>query len=173
MKLTEYILSQLEFKNWSNKIGFEALMKFDPDEIIKNRKTKFKNILGTLNHIYVVEDIFKSHLSEQSHNYIGLNTRHYPSLVELISKQSQMDEWYYNYALQLTDKTLYENIHFKFQDGKDGEMTKLQILTHIVTHDTFHKGFVNEMVYKIPSNMPNNDYPVFVRDIMNKESILM
>lgn len=170
MKLAEYILTQLEFKNWSNKIGFEALMKIDPDELIKNRKTKFKNILGTLNHIYVVEDIFKSHLTGQSHNYIGLNTSRYPNLSELIFRQSHMDEWYYNYALQLTDKTLHEIIQFKFQDGTDGEMSKLQILTHIVTHDTFHKGFVNEMVYKIPSKMPNNDYPVFVRDALNKAS---
>lgn len=173
MQLTEYILGQVEFKNWSNKIGFEKLVKFDPDELIKNRNTKFKNILGTLNHINVVEDIFKSHLTGQSHNYTSLNTKRHPSLAELISKQNQMDEWYYNYALQLTDKTLHENIHFKFQDGTDGEMSKLQILTHIITHDTFHKGFVNEMVYKIPSNMPNNDYPVFVRDILNKASISM
>ena len=138
----------------------------DPTELVKSRKTKFKNILGTLNHIYVVEDIFKSHLTACPHNYTGLNTSRYPDLETLIAKQNEMDEWYYNYAAKLTEQNLHDTVCFKFIDGGDGEMSRLEVLTHIVTHDTFHKGFVNEMVYKIPDNMPNNDYPVFVRDVV-------
>jgi len=169
MKISLYIQNQIRFKNWSNELGFTALQKLPTEELTKHRQTTFKNILGTLNHIYVVEDIFKAHLKGQKHSYKRLSASIIPTLDEIMTQQRIMDQWYLDYARSLSEDQLHEKVSFQFQDGTDGLMSRLEILTHIVTHDTFHKGFVNEMVYKVPTNMPNNDYPVFVREVLNKE----
>lgn len=169
MKISLYIQNQIRFKNWSNELGFTALQNLPTEELTKHRQTTFKNILGTLNHIYVVEDIFKAHLKGQKHSYKRLSAPIIPTLDEIMTQQRIMDQWYLDYARSLSEDQLHEKVSFQFQDGTDGLMSRLEILTHIVTHDTFHKGFVNEMVYKVPTNMPNNDYPVFVREVLNKE----
>ena len=44
-------------------------------------------------------------------------------------------------------------------------MTRAEILLHIVNHTTYHRGFVAEMIYRVPAPAPTTDLPVFLRDV--------
>ena len=56
------LLKLVNYKSWANEVTFSALSKISDVELFKPRDTNFKNIPSTLNHAYVVDDIFKSHL---------------------------------------------------------------------------------------------------------------
>ncbi|SHG90587.1 DinB family protein [Marinomonas polaris DSM 16579] len=56
-------------------------------------------------------------------------------------------------------------VTFEFVGGGAGEMSLIEIIFHIVNHGTYHRGFVSDMMYQVPSIPPANDYTVFLRDV--------
>lgn len=43
-------------------------------------------------------------------------------------------------------------------------MTRAEILLHVVNHTTYHRGFVADMFYQIPSKPRTTDLPVFLSE---------
>jgi len=155
-------LKMLQYKRWANEITFTALSETSTFELTKQRPTNFGNILHTLNHVYVVDDIFKHHLLGKKHGYTSRNTPFTPTLIELKAQQSQMDEWYIDYISNLTSDRLETPVSFVFVDGGKGTMTIAEIIMHCVNHGTYHRGLVSDMMYQIPIRPPANDLSVFL-----------
>jgi uncharacterized damage-inducible protein DinB len=91
-----------------------------------------------------------------------------PSLDELISMQFDSDNWYIDYANVLTLQMHDESLVFSFVDGGKGEMTRGDMLLHVVNHKTYHRGYVAQMMYESSYRPPAIDLPVFLRDAFIK-----
>ena len=50
------------------------------------------------------------------------------------------------------------------EGGGNGAMTREEIFLHLVNHATYHRGFVNDMMYQVPAKPPSNDLPVYLRE---------
>src|SRR3569623_2890527 len=57
------------FKTWADTVLFDATAALPPDEVVKIRQTLFKTMIGTLNHNYVVDLIWKAHLERKEHGF--------------------------------------------------------------------------------------------------------
>ena len=86
------VKSLLEYKKWANEVTFNAVSNLPDLEIVKQRLTRFGSIVNTLNHVYVIDDIFKAHLKGVGHDYTDRNTKTHPSLKDLWDLQKNMDE---------------------------------------------------------------------------------
>lgn len=155
----------LGYKAWADELTFSALAKQPDSELYKERLTNFKSIVNTLSHIYVIDDIFKSHLSNEPHGYKSRNTDTCPRLEGLWFKQKVMNAWYIEYASNLSKKELKKKVSFKYVGTGHGNMSVNEIILHIVNHGTYHRGFVSDMMYQIPATMPTNDLTVYLRDV--------
>lgn len=165
MKLLETIKTLTKYKAWANELTFTALQELPEGEATKARQTRFGNMVHTLNHVYVIDDIFKAHILGNNHNYTSRNTKFHPPLDELWDLQRAMDKWYINYAENLSDETLSEMIKFQFVGGDEGVMSRADMIIHVVNHSTYHRGFVGDLMYQVPAIPPANDYPVYLREI--------
>ena len=154
----------IQYKNWANDLTFKSAFELPEAELTKPRKTNFGNILHTLNHVFVVDDIFRHHLLGQAHDYTSRNTETSPALAELWRRQQEMDTWYVDHIDGLSEEALSDVIQFTFVGGGAGAMTREEIFLHIVNHATYHRGFVSDMMYQIPARLQANDFPVFLRD---------
>ena len=168
MSLLETATMLLNYKTWANDITFFSLTEVPDSELYKERKTTFKNIVSTLNHVYVVDDIFKAHLSNKQHGYTSRNTAECPTLNALCLKQKEMDAWYSDYIANLTNDQLNKVIDFEYVGGGQGAMTINEIVLHLINHGSYHRGFVSDMMYQIPVIPPTNDLTVYLRDIRKK-----
>ena len=168
MKLFEKILMLTKYKAWADELTFSAVLELPECEATKKRQTRFGNMVHTLNHVYVIDDIFKAHILGNTHNYTARNTENHPPLEELWKLQRDMDNWYIDYAQKLTDEMLSEVIKFQFVGGGEGTMSCADMIIHVVNHSTYHRGFVGDLMYQVPATPPANDYPVFLRDVHNK-----
>ncbi len=158
----------MHYKLWADKITYNSVLKLPAHEITKIRETNFKTIVHTLNHIYVVEDIFKSHLTGVKHSYTTRNTAEAPDINDLWFKEQEMNDWYLNFVKSSSSEELSKRVEFEFVGGGEGVMTKEEIILHIVNHATYHRGFVSDMMYQVPARMQANDLPVFLRDEWNR-----
>lgn len=156
------------YKAWANEITFKAVAALPEEEITEERQTNFGTILHTLNHVYVVDDIFKAHLEGRKHTYTARNTETSPPFGKVWEESRGMDRWYVELADRLTDDDAAERIEFEFVGGGKGVMSRMEIVLHVVNHATYHRGFVSDMMYQVPARPPANDLPVFLRDIWNK-----
>ncbi|MBY8821811.1 DinB family protein [Sphingomonas colocasiae] len=154
----------MRYKAWANEISYRHVMDLPEGEAERQRATRFGNIVHTLNHLHVVDEIFRAHLEGRPHGHVARNTDHPPPLADLWAAVQAMDRWYIAYADRLTDAAADEMVDFRFVDGGRGAMTRAEMLLHVVNHASYHRGFVSDMLYQLPSEPPANDLPVFLRD---------
>lgn len=149
------------YKAWANEKTFAALQLVDPDEIYRNRHSCFSSILSTLTHSYAIDDIFRAHLEGRVHRYEHKNVTSLTTLEELRSKVNKMDRWWIGYAGQLNETKEDELVEYTFLDGSKGAMTRQEMVLHTVNHSTYHRGYIDEMLYSIDVIPPTTDYPAF------------
>jgi len=155
----------MRYLTWANALTVMDLTTVDAAELTRKRPTTFKTILSTLNHIWVVEDIFRAHFEGRNHGYTQRNTDQTPSLAELQESLNEMDSWLVAFADGLDDKDLATEINFEFVGGGAGRMSRSAILNHLAIHASYHRGFIGDMMYQIPATPSANDLPVFLRDV--------
>lgn len=153
------------YSAWANKLIFDTVAALPEGEATKPRQGLFKNMVHMLNHIYVIDRIFQAHLERRPHGYNARNTPEHPPLGELWRAQREIDAWYTAWSDRLTPAAMDERVSFTYVGGGDGVMTRGEILLHIVNHTTYHRGFVAEMIYRIPATPPATDFTVYVRDV--------
>jgi uncharacterized damage-inducible protein DinB len=93
-----------------------------------------------LNHTHVVDRIFIGHLSDRPHGFDGDNTDETPSLASLRTAMAEADGWLIAYAEGLSQADLAREIEFTFTDGDRGCMRVEEILLHLLTHGSNHRG---------------------------------
>lgn len=148
------------YNAWANRLMFDAVEALPPGEALKERKSVFRNMAHTLNHCYVVGLIWQAHLEKREHGFAARNTPDHPPLAELREAQRALDAWYEAQCMQPLD----EVISFVLIGGNRGEMTRAEILLHVVNHNSYHRGFVADMFYQVPARPPATDLPVFARE---------
>ncbi len=161
---TRAVRTLTRYNEWANKVIFDAVAKLPGGEATRERQSLFKNMVHTLNHNYVIDRIFQAHLEGRDHGYTARNTPGHPPLDELWRDQQALDRWYVEWSDGLTDDAVREMVPFAFVGGGEGRMSRGEIVMHLVNHTSYHRGFVGEMMYKVPVRAPVTDLTVFLRD---------
>jgi uncharacterized damage-inducible protein DinB len=154
------------YNAWANALIFGAVAALPEGEATKPRRSVFKNMVHTLNHNYVIDRIFQAHLEGGSHGYTARNTPDHPPLAELWRVQQELDQWYITTYDAMDDGRLNQTVNFTFVGGGEGAMARGEILQHLVTHTSYHRGFVAQMMYDAGARPPTTDLTVFLRDIV-------
>jgi len=156
------------YNAWANELIFAAVAALPEGEAVKPRRSVFRNMVHTLNHNYVIDRIFQAHLEGRSHGYSARNTPEHPPLAELSRAQRELDLWYIDWSDRIANAALGEKVKFSFVGGGEGEMTRGEMLQHLVSHTSYHRGFVAQMMYEVPARPPTTDLTVFLRDAAPK-----
>lgn len=154
-----------DYKIWANQRLFDSLEALPPGETTKERKTIFKNMIGTLNHIYVVDCIWQAHLEGREHGFQSSHDLVHADLRELRQAQEEVDSWYRHWSAQQSEESLRREIDFKFVSGDGGTMNAGAIFLHVINHNSYHRGWVIQMYFEIPQMPPMTDLPVYLREI--------
>lgn len=138
MSASTLLHSLLREKAWINEQFFARLNELDDE----TRHTA----LRTLNHIHVVDRIFRGHLCGEPHGYDGPNTPETPTVEQLRDAVAEVDRWYIAYTQGLSQAQLDERLAFTFTDGDKGLMSREEILAHVITHGAYHRGEVGRLM---------------------------
>lgn len=153
-----------DYKRWANLRLFDSLVALPPGEVNKERESVFKNMVGTLNHIYVVDCIWQAHLEGRGHGFKTSHDLLHPDLAELRMAQKDIDRWYCDWSARQTDVSLDKPVEFTFVSGESGTMSAGAMLMHVVNHASYHRGWVIQMYFEIPAMPPVTDLPVYLRE---------
>ncbi len=152
------LLQLIDFKAWANRDLFPLAMTLSAETQSQERH----NATRLLNHIYVVDRIFQGNLQGQPHGYTGLNTPETPALDALFAEQQALDQWLATYVQGLSSAELGEAVDFRFVDGKPGRMTRAEMLLHVLTHGSYHRGAVGRILFQAGVQPPPDALTVFI-----------
>ena len=155
MNTIESLFSQ---KSWANNELFNVLATVNAEQ----HAQAVQSAIRTLNHIYVVDRIFQAHLLGERHGYSATNTDATPELGELQFSVAETDAWYERYASTVSANQLNESIAFRFTDGDAGTMSREEILLHVITHGSYHRGNVGQVLKSISIAPPRDLYTKFL-----------
>lgn len=154
---SEILKSLFEYKSWADRELFELLASVEPEHA-----EQLHTSIRTLNHIYVVDRIFKAHLNGESRPFDATNTQTTPSLAQLWTEVAATNTWYEQYVTNLSPSSLVEVIVFEFTDGDRGKMSREEILLHIAMHGGYHRGNVGQVLKSISLMPPRDLYTKFL-----------
>lgn len=145
-------------KSWANRELFDLLASVTSAEQAASLHTAIR----TLNHIYVVDRIFRAHLAGEAHPYTATNTPETPELGELHFAVAETDLWFENYVSSITAPALAQSLAFQFTDGDAGRMTREEMLFHVLTHGAYHRGNVGQVLKGISIAPPRDLFTKFL-----------
>lgn len=149
--------SLFAYKAWANAELF-ALLGTLPGE----HSEHLHSCIRTLNHIYVVDRLFRARLAAEPIPFEATNTKQTPALDQLRSEVASTDAWYVAYVSSLTMPALSEVLDFRFTDGDRGRMSREEILLHVITHGGYHRGNVGQVLKSIAVAPPRDLYTKFL-----------
>lgn len=129
-----------QYKAWANDELLTELAKLGDESPVTNLAIK------ALSHTYVVDRIFAAHLRQRDHGYTSANLSHMPTLGDLSADIRTSDGEYVDYVSSLDRAQLAERIEFAFTDGAPGCMSREEMLMHLITHGTGHRGQVSAVM---------------------------
>lgn len=162
---SSHLQKLLRYRAWADRVIYGAVAALPEGAASAPRVTLFGNMLRTLSHTYVIDDIFQAHLQGRAHGYTSRNTPEPLSFDELWQRQQAITGWYLDYARSLSPQQAAEVLTFPFIDGGEGRMSREDMILHVVNHATYHRGFVADLFYQVPAKPPATDLPVFLRDV--------
>lgn len=145
------LISLFAYKAWANTELFDRLASQPPEAA-----EGVQGCIRTLNHIFVVDRIFRAHLSGAPRPFDATNTPVLPTLEALRMDVVETDAWYQAYVAGLDAAALVEPLHFVFTDGERGCMTREEMLLHVSTHGAYHRGNVGQMLKSMGSGPPRD-----------------
>lgn len=165
MSLQRMIRTLTRYNAWADKVMYAAVANLPEGEATKPRETLFRNMVHTLNHNHVIDQIFQAHLENRAHGYTARNTADHPPLQDLWLAQEALHDWYIAWSDRTTPSELDERIEFTFVGGGPGAMTRAEMVMHVVNHTSYHRGFVADLFFQVPARPPITDLTVFLRDV--------
>ena len=105
-------------------------------------------IVRLLDHIQSVDEIFGDNLEGRPHGRRASVSFELPEFETLARKAIVTAEWYVSYADMLTRAQRDETIDFAFSNGSPGRMTRGDMLLHVATHGTYHRGNIGILLQK-------------------------
>ena len=139
-------------KTWANAELYDCMAKVDAAQHAEPLHTAMRS----LNHIHVVDRIFRAHLRGEPHGYDKTNTDATPALGELHFAAAETDAWFESYLAGLDAGALSESLPFRFTDGDAGRMSREEMLFHVLTHGAYHRGNVGQVLKGIGVTPPRD-----------------
>ena len=143
-----------------NEQLLDALASANPQQ----HREGVKAAMDILNHIYIVDRIFRAHLLGEKHDFASAKTDSTPELSELRALTAETDAWYLQYVSDLSADQLAEIIEFEFTDGDSGTLTREEILLHVITHGSNHRGNVSQLLKSVSITPPRDLFTKFLHE---------
>ena len=160
---SQHLETLARYKAWADERLHAMLADVSETDLATPSLIFAGSILRTLNHVYLMDVVWKSHLLGVPHGLTTRNPEAAPPFSELRDAQREIDAWYVDYATTMTPAACDDVVYFTFIGGGESSMRREDILLHVVNHTTYHRGHVTAMLNQMGVQPQATDLPVFLR----------
>jgi len=151
-------IQAFNYKRWADERTLRALENVDRDAF----PDSYAFALQQLNHMVIVEELFKSRLTEGPTPHRSTNSEVVPEFDELSRRLMASCDWYAIYLFRHENEK--KQISFIFADGRRGMMTVEEILFHVVNHGSYHRGNIARALDLASVPHPIDGYGIYIHE---------
>ena len=156
------------YKQWSDQRLFQAIAQIDQANYLED----YHFAQQQLNHMMIVEELFRSRLEHQKTLHTQTNTDVLPAFEVLQQRIEASDVWFTNSVQDIQVEQLAEMINFQFIDQRMGRLSVEEILFHIINHGTYHRGNIVHALHHAKIAYPADTYTVFIHQYEPERRVL-
>jgi uncharacterized damage-inducible protein DinB len=131
-------------KRWATN-GLNAVLAGNLQRLPADAQVLVRRLLD---HIEVVDEIFRHNLEQTPHDHAAPRSAELPSFEVLANEARATANWYVDYADALAPNEIDEAIDFAFSNGERARMTRGEMLLHVALHAAGHRGQVALLLQK-------------------------
>lgn len=130
----------------ANRVLYEACAELSADELALDREAFFKSILGTLNHILVVDRIWLDRFTRTEREVPELNSILHHDFAELRAARQAEDDRIVEFCEDLQIAFLSSRFQYKDHSGMFRQDNADLLVMHFFNHQTHHRGQIHHML---------------------------
>jgi uncharacterized damage-inducible protein DinB len=150
-----------QYKKWAN----DELLMLGERQLSQLSESDAIFFVRILNHTTVVDSLFISRILGEPEKYHADNTLETPTLSELRQLMELNDSWLIRFTESVTTEELNRHISFTFVDGDAGQMTVEEILLHLLTHGSNHRGMASRVLAANNLERPKDTFSRYLHQI--------
>lgn len=152
------LVDGFKYKQWADRRTLDAAKALEERDA--EAATAF--IRQQLNHMVIVEELFRARLSGVALPHGATNTDMLPALNDVDLRLMASNQWFGQYVAAATAGQLDEQLPLQFVDGKAGRMSRREILFHVINHGTYHRGAIGHALDLAKGARPADTFTVFI-----------
>lgn len=156
--MSGFFAEAFRYKAWANR----ELLDFGERQWMALPEEDARFFARILNHTRVVDCIFSGHIAGKPHGFDADNTLETPAIAALRTAMAEADGWLIDYAEAATAAELAREIAFAFTDGDHGRMRVEEILLHLLTHGSNHRGMAARVLAVNGLDRPKDTFTRFL-----------
>ncbi|OGG94298.1 MAG: hypothetical protein A2527_14665 [Candidatus Lambdaproteobacteria bacterium RIFOXYD2_FULL_50_16] len=162
-KVIQYFHTLLRYNQWANRLLFEACTKLSSDEYIGKNDMYFGSIHSCLNHVLLVDQLWKARAQGRAYQPSALDQVLYPDLNSLEAARGAQDESLLAWVERLSNEDLEKPITYHAVARQEKVQTRTigQILLHLTQHQTHHRGQIHNQFGHLNHRIPELDLIYF------------
>lgn len=149
-----------KYKKWANA----ELLAFGERQLHLLPENDAEYFIRILNHTTVVDSLFISRMTGSPELYSADNTLETPTLSELKERIEKNDSWLVHFATTAAPETMSQVISFKFTDGDSGRLSVEELLIHLLTHGSNHRGMASRTLAANGLERPKDTFTRYLHD---------
>ena len=159
--MTAKLLTSLfQHKAWANQAMLDALETIPADVDRRQRAV----IVLTLDHTSIVDRIFRARILGVAPAFASVVSPRPPALEDMRRTMAETDAWYVDYVGAASPAELDAVVAFTYvDDGAPGRMTRGEMLGHVLTHSSSHRGQIGELLGRLGVAGPPDMLTSFLR----------
>jgi len=161
------LVTAAKYNQWANDRVYRALSAMSDDSRKLNRRGFFSSIHNTLNHILLVDLLYRGRLDGKGNIFNGLNLILHDDFNALADAQRESDEWYITFYSQFDNGRLDDKFVFApvgMDEGQIYGQTYRVCFTNLFQYQIHHRGQTHHMISHAEVAPPPLDFIMFSRE---------
>ena len=140
--------TMVQFSAWANDRIYDACKSLPVAEVERDRGAFFRSIHGTLNHIVLVDLLYRERIEKVRTRFNTLDEVVHESLDALQAEQRDSDAWYSTLLEGMSAGELDEPMGFYtlLDDPEYWEVPKRVYYSNLFQHQVHHRGQIHNML---------------------------
>jgi uncharacterized damage-inducible protein DinB len=151
-------LELFDYNGWANRIIFDAVAQLPEAQYLRDLKSSYGGIHGTLAHIVWAEQLWL-------HRWLGKPNpaADFKSLAEVRSRWEAVEAERGAFLFGFGEQRLEETRLVKPSSGGEYVHTYRQMFRHFINHSSYHRGQIVTMLRQLGSKPPSTDLILYYR----------
>lgn len=161
----QHLTLMAHYNKWANARISDAISEISEDEYMKERGSFFGSIHGTLNHLLLVDRLWRGRMINVPYAADSLDQIVVEDRATYIKERGEEDDIIIDFVASVSPEALEEEFSYSTLIGMAATDQRRTVIAHMFNHATHHRGQAHDQLAQVPMDPPPIDLLIYLRTL--------